>query len=507
MKKLFGSLLCGWLLMLMSCERILDKPPASEIDLPRYFQTANDAETLLIGCYSRLFVNAGFYTDILFAGNRSSDDIIPIRSGPDAFDDRTLLRPDDGGVRSIWQRSYFLLANINLGLERIAQMPDNVFLRTRKAEILGELHALRAFTYYHLVRLYGGVPLVLRYPTSATSSGNAVPRATVDQIYNQINEDLAAAEAAVPASYPGLSTQGLVLSVPVIESKGRFTLAAVRALQADVALTQRNYQRVVEKADQIIGSGLYSLTPDFRTNFRGPRVTFNRDLSVYQNTVESIMEVQAIPGSEATGGQMFFFLDGFPPLFGVSPEFSNFIFPDQDSRPEQRADSIRKAWSVGIASPTVHYAVKYREFYFDGRYNNVYGTFGTPNPDNYHVYRLAEILLFKAEALNEAGFGNPQAFDAINQVRRRVLLPDLTPTNTPNQQAFRAAVRRERRVELFFEGGKRWFDILRYNQQTPGTARTLLGPKLPSDDRLLLPIPLDELRQNTAMTQNPGYSQ
>ncbi len=507
MKTLFKYLLCGWALLLGSCQSILDKPPASEIDLPRYFQTANDAETLLIGCYARLFVNAGIYTDILFIGNRSSDDVVPIRAGADPFDDRNLLRPDDGGVRSVWQRAYFLLANINLGLERISAMPENVFLGSRKAQIIGELKALRAFTYFHLVRLYGGVPLLVRYPTAATSAGNAVARATEEQVYTLINEDLTAAETSVPATYQALGTQGLALSIPVIESKGRFTLASVRALQADVALTQRNFARVVEKADQVISSNLYQLTPDFRANFRGPRSTFNRDLSVYQNTPESIMEVQAIPGTDASGGQMFFFLDGFPPFFGVSAELSNFIYPDEGATPVQQADSIRKVWSVGIASPTIRYAIKYREFYFDGRYNNVYGIFGTPNPDNYHVFRLAEVLLFKAEALNETAYGNAQAFAAINQVRRRVLLPDLTPTNTPNQEAFRVAVRRERRVELFFEGGKRWFDILRYNRQTPGFARGILGAKLPNDNRLLLPIPLDEMRQNTAMVQNPGYSQ
>lgn len=507
MKIIFKYLLCSGFLMLASCERVLDKPPASEIDLPRYFQTANDAETLLIGCYARLFVNAGFYTDVMFAANKSSDDIVPIRSGADPFDDRTLLRPDEGSVRNIWQRSYFLLANINLGLERITAMPDNVFLNGRKAQIIGELQALRAFTYFNLVRLYGGVPLQLNYPTSSTPAGNAVARATEEQIYAQINSDLAAAELSVPAKYPALPTQGLALSIAIIESKGRFTLASVRALQADVALTLRNFARVVEKSDQIIGSGLYTLTPDFRSNFRGPRSTFNRDLSVYQNTPESIMEVQAIPGTESTGGQMFFFLDGFPPFFGASPEFSNFIFPDAGASPAQKADSIRKAWSIGIASPTIHYATKYREFYFDGNYNNVYGIFGTPNPDNYHVFRLAEILLFKAEALNEIGYGNAQAFEAINQVRRRVALPDLTPANTPDQEAFRQALRRERRVELFFEGGKRWFDILRYNRQKPGTAQELLGAKLPNDNRLLLPIPLDEIRQNKAMVQNPGYSQ
>lgn len=507
MRNLFKHLLCGWALILTSCESILDKPPASEIDLPRYFQTANDAETMLIGCYARLFVNSGFYTDILFVGNRSSDDVVPIRSGADAMDDRTLLRPDNGDVRSIWQRSYFVLANVNLGLERIAAMSDNVFIGNRKAQILGELRAIRAFTYFHLVRLYGGVPLLLLYPTSATSTGNAVARSTVEQVYAQINEDLNAAELSVPPSYPVLPAQGVVLAVPVIESKGRFTLASVRALQADVALTQRNFSRVVEKSDLILASGLYQLTADFRQNFRGPRSTFNRDLSVYQNTTESIMEVQTVPGTDASGGQMFFFLDGFPPFFGVSPEFSNFFYPDQGASAVQLGDSIRKTWSVGVVSPVIHYAIKYREFYFDGNYNNVYGIFGSPNPDNYHVFRLAEVMLFKAEALNETAFGNPQAFEAINQVRRRVKLPDLTPTNTPTQEAFRTAVRRERRVELFFEGGKRWFDILRYNRQTPGTARTLLGAKLPDDNRLLFPIPLDELRQNTAISQNPGYSQ
>jgi starch-binding outer membrane protein, SusD/RagB family len=500
---------CVLVLGTAGCKDVLDKPPASEIDLPRYFQTANDAETLLIGCYARVFVNEGIYTDILFAANRSSDDVIPgANSGVDPMDDRRGLNASDGTAREIWRRSYLVLANINLGLERIAAMPDGVFVNNRKPQILGELRALRAFVYYNLVRLYGGVPLILRYPDNISASGNAVVRAAEEQIYTQIIEDLGIAEASVPASYPPLNTQGLTLSVPVLESKGRFTLASVRALQSDVFLTLRRYSEAAQQAEKIVASGIYKLENDFRSNFRGPRTTFNPNLGVYQNTTESIMEIQAIPGSDATGGMMFFFLDGFPPRFSVSDELSNFFYPDTLATPAQQADSVRKLWSVGVVTPLrkgVKYATKYREFYFDDRYNNVYGTSSTPNPDNYHVYRLAEIHLFRAEALNEVGYGNQTAFDALNAVRTRALLKPLTAADLPDQASFREAVRRERRLELFFEGGKRWFDILRYNQQEPGFARRVLGEKLPDDNRLLLPVPQDELRLNTLMTQNPGY--
>jgi starch-binding outer membrane protein, SusD/RagB family len=145
---------------------------------------------------------------------------------------------------------------------------------------------------------------------------------------------------------------------------------------------------------------------------------------------------------------------------------------------------------------------------------------------NYIYYRYTEVLLGYAEAQNEAVGPDASVYSAMNAIRARVNLPDLTPGLT--QAQMRDAIRRERRIELCFEN-KRFHDMIRW-----GIAHQVLGQKLhgmkientvPANNsgvwkytpvelitparfamkQYLHPIPQTALAQNPKLVQTPGY--
>ena len=129
------------------------------------------------------------------------------------------------------------------------------------------------------------------------------------------------------------------------------------------------------------------------------------------------------------------------------------------------------------------------------------------------IYRYADVLLKKAEALN----GQGKVYDAcepVNIVRRRAGLQDienLMPAemrdnmNTPEgQEWMKEKIIHERRMELAFEG-HRWFDMVRIDNGEYALDFLRSIGKNVSKERLLFPIPLTEMDSNHLMTQNPGY--
>ena len=162
---------------------------------------------------------------------------------------------------------------------------------------------------------------------------------------------------------------------------------------------------------------------------------------------------------------------------------------------------------------------------------------------DWHVIRYAEVLLTYAEAKNEITGLDASAFDAVNQVRRRVGMPDLLnsdaskPTYCGTQDALRQRIRNEWRVEFALEGSKRKWDIRRWGIAKEVLNAPFLGMKYkmvddpanadPKDEgkvcilyqgenikltgskyedhNYLFPVPQAELDLNPALGQNPGY--
>jgi hypothetical protein len=117
------------------------------------------------------------------------------------------------------------------------------------------------------------------------------------------------------------------------------------------------------------------------------------------------------------------------------------------------------------------------------------------------VYRYADVLLMKAEALNEQG-QTAQACEPLNIVRKRAGLANIVNLT---QDAMREKIIHERRMELAFEG-HRWFDMIRIQNgdYAINFLRSISKSRV-TKDRLLFPIPQTEMDANSLMTQNPGY--
>jgi hypothetical protein len=123
------------------------------------------------------------------------------------------------------------------------------------------------------------------------------------------------------------------------------------------------------------------------------------------------------------------------------------------------------------------------------------------SPENFPVLRYADVLLMKAEALNELG-QTTQAEEPLNEVRARA---GLGAVSGLSQSDMRTKILHERRMELAFEG-QRWFDLIRVDNGQYGIDFLHSIGKLNMNTKfLLMPIPQVDIDANPNLAQNPGY--
>ena len=125
------------------------------------------------------------------------------------------------------------------------------------------------------------------------------------------------------------------------------------------------------------------------------------------------------------------------------------------------------------------------------------------SPANFVVMRYAEVLLMKAEALNELG-RTSEAEGPLYEVRQRAGLTDRSTIEGLTQSEMRERIFQERRMELAFEG-HRWFDLIRMPDNGGLNFLHSIGKTNAQAKHLLLPIPLQEIEANNHLEQNPGY--
>lgn len=366
---------------------------------------------------------------------------------------------------------------------------------TVSARLQGELRFLRAYFYFAAVRYWGDVPLILDPMTSAEQAF-AITRSPLDSVYDAIIADAGYAATALPASYKGSDV-------------GRATRGAAEMLLAEVYMTRHQYSDCEKELRLITGSSEYSLLASYADVFDPAN----------KNNAESIFEVQFKDGSsgEASNFIYQFAPVGSPKSLLPGPAIgSGRNLPTKDMIAAYEPNDLRKDVSVGYVTRggvNVYYVKKYAHA-TDPTYA------GTP--DDWPVYRYAGALLLLAEAINEQGYQTGEPFTLLNQIRTRAGLPALKPSDLPDQQSFRDAVLHERRIELAFEN-HRWFDLLRtgtaiavmtaYGKSEIADPTTPPPDFLPlnensfqvTKDKLLFPIPSDELNKDPHLTQNPGY--
>lgn len=471
-----------------ACNKFLDLEPKSnniwvnDTGDSILYQTANEVETALAGVYAD-FRNEYFELDYFIVGDAQSDDAYAGADNPWMFEvDDYNLNALNGLVTRDWRYLYGTIGLANLVINNVMLCPDPSLTQERRNEILGEASFIRAYIYFRAVQTWGEVPLQLKEVT--TVSAEVLPeiypllfpdRAPVDSVYTQIISDLEVALANVK---------------PVAEHKGFATTGAVNAVLAKVYATMEppDYNKVVQYCDAVINGG-YSLLPNFEDLWNNSA----------ENTAESIFEVNY----EGTATNANWGVNMFLRLFGES-DWKKFNVPSNDlvKAYDDEGDVIRRNSTIIFSEegfPDNYWPQDNYPFIWKWRIS------GNNSPQNYIFLRLADIILLKAEALNELGDVNGAAA-LVNQIRSRVDLPN---TTAAGQDEMRLAIEKERRLELAFEG-HRWFDLKRTGRaiEVINNAVDQNGQKLGynlTENRLLWPIPQGELDLNTSLVQNPGY--
>jgi hypothetical protein len=303
--------------------------------------------------------------------------------------------------------------------------------------VKAELRFLRALHYFNLVRLFGDVPY-RELPTLNAGDALHVARTSKEDVYEKILDDLEFALDYVPSN-PNF----------------RANIWGTKALLAKVYLTLQQYDLSYTMANDIIENGPFILAPTFD------------DLFAQDDDSEIIFRVEFNEQDWTRLAQYF-----APNILGGRKEF----WPTEELVNLFSVNDVRKVSSVG----TDGQGFKYRDI--------------ATGSDNVIVFRLADMILTRAEALvNTPGSNENDIRTDINSIRNRASLVNYSGSD------FLTEIQIQRRLEFAFEG-HRWFDLVR-----TGAATTVLGI---SQDYTLFPIPKAEITNNNAINetdQNPGY--
>ena len=482
--KLIILLLSASGLLGSACNKEISKAPISNLTTGNFWKTANDAEAGLTGAYNSLYQQ--FYIwDYETNGDVQSDNCYAGGNNPDNFAiDNYQLNALNGNVTRDWQGLYDGVANANAVLDNVPGITDPSWAgTTRKQQILAEAKFLRALHYFYLVTAWGDVPLVLT--NNATGAALYPARTPASQVWIQIEQDLISADSSLlPASGSNPNT-------------GRALQGSADALLAKVYAQQLKYDSCLIWCNKVLANSYYSLLPNYADLFDGN----------HKNTVESLFEIQhsTIANTTNYGPELLL------PYSLTGDTWAKFNVPTNDLIADYKSqnDTVRENASVyftvasdsnGAIPPPytqlpVPFSYKWKQ---PGGFNS---------PDNEILIRLADIILLKAEALNQTG-QTAQAIPLINQIRARVNLP---VTAAATQTDVAAAILNERRLELAFEGW-RWLDLLRAGSQyTINLMATQIDPNgkplnyALTTNRLLWPVPQSERDLDVNLSQNTGY--
>ncbi len=521
------------LLVFTGCRDYLTEIEPGTTLLNDFFTSTAAAKQNVTGCYVPLMWEYNnTYLSEWFIGDIVSDDALKgggsTSDMADSYDmENWRTTSQNTLLLDFYRAQYQGIARCNLAIKYITKMEigtDSIFTPTMKNNLLGEAHYLRAYYYFRLVRVFAGVPITTEVIDNSDNWG--VPRASTEQVYNLILEDLTKANYMLP-----------VRSAMKAEDLGRATKGAAQAMLLKVNLYMASpywnkqltqdaatyYAAAKQWGDSIIASGEYSLCPNYEDNFT----------LAGENGQESVFEIQYMEVPWGDYGEGFGFTAGsFTQILTRSRSSLigggwGFNHPTQNLYDEFEASDIRRDVAILnpadslIETPSV-------EIYLGSRYlNNKYGMYRDPadqgggfgkwslhatrGPLNNRQIRYADVLLMYAEAC--LGTGDEASARAyINKVRQRVGLADVATADN-------ATLRHERRVELAMEG-HRWFDLVRWEGVAGNGLKAHMDAYKATETQEaqshiqefvagkheIFPIPQEEIQLNpTEMKQNNGY--
>lgn len=468
------------------CEKWLDLIPPQGLIRQEFWQTKEDVEAVVMGAYETFAT----MDDMLFRYGELRADMVTgdVNLGEgERMVAESNIYPDNWLCN--WADFYKVINYCN---EIIKNAPlvreiDNTFTDYQLQGYLSEAYFLRGLAYFYLVRIFKDVPYVTE-PTETDDADVYPAKMAGDELLRLVMGDLDNIRRF--ATTDGYQT--------LAEIRGRATKASIDALMADISLWLFEYEDVITYVERIEANEEYELLPSARWF----------ELFYPGNSLEGIFEFQfddQLNQPNSLYGMTQRLSYSYDPsqkaieMFGI--EFSKEFVRGQDATIRKYGENDFIIWKYVGRAP-------------DGE---TVRSGSVQRSCNWIVYRLADVLLMKAEALSQLGrYG--EALSIINEIRVRA---DVTSLSLPDSPvAYEDAILQERALELAFEG-KRWFDLVRmgsrnnYSRKSelieiiissvPSTQKRILATKLTNPLGWYMPISETEVERNPNLVQNPYY--
>lgn len=407
-----------------------------------------------------------------------------------------------------------------------------------------EARFLRAFFYFELIKRYGDAPLILEPLT--LEEANSLTRTPFNEIVDFIVEECDDISSKLPVDYNNLPNKetGRITRGAAMALKSRVLLYAASPLHNSAGSADK-WIKAAEASKAVIDSSWYTLENNwgaFLNKRASKEVILGRRQGVSnqfeqvnfpvgyhgivstgncptQNLVDAFeMKPSGLPVTDPASGY-----DENNPYAGRDPRLAKTVILNNSTWKGQTVE----IWEGGLNAPPLERATKtgyYLKKYVDETINLTPGSV-TAKEHHWAIFRLGEVLLNYAEAMNEAygpddaaGLGLT-ARGAVNMVRSRASMPGF-PAGLSKEE-FREKLRNERRVELAFEDHRFWdvrrwkignttkdiygMKITKAQDQTFNYEKVLVENRVWDDKMYLYPIPQSEIYKNNKLTQNPGW--
>jgi starch-binding outer membrane protein, SusD/RagB family len=489
MKNLINNTIisCLMIFLTIGCSKdFLDRNDPGALSYDKLYHSKEDFIAALAGCYQAIM---GPATDNVYFGDITADNCYISRYQPsgDMPDmDKLVVTPSNGELNTYWSNNYSSIQKVNMLIDKLA---TSAVTENDQKVFIAEAKFLRAYSYFNLLRVFGGVPLYDHLVDINTIYD--VPRASEEEVFNLIISDLTEARNVDSYRTPeDLATAGGKASTTAAKT----LLGKVYLWKKDFATAETTYADVIATSgkqlvdladlydpdqpfnDEIIFSINYDRVNGFGSPFVTAAIPYNSPIGIYPNVIQK-------------GGAGAFMIEPY-----VVSKFS----PD-DKRASMLIDTLIFE-NLGILDTNI----------FSRKYLDLQTTFNYWSGSNTIILRYADVLLSYAEALNENG-KTTQAYTYINQVRTRAGLSDLPAGYSKEEMS--SALADERQKEFILEGD-RWFDLVHRgfdflkNEMDSYIPHAYLDQNkilVVKNNCLLFPIPEAQRQVKPILEQNPGY--
>lgn len=487
MKKLKIYLAAALTCLFTSC---LDTELYTTIAVDDFFKTESDAQAYLNGVYggfrdrsARCYIPAGEYAYQMLNEVAGANLIF----GPGAQKgNQLLMEKAEWGVdlyvtSSLWMDLYMGISRTNIGIDNLEKLTNKTPLIE---QFIAETRVIRAWFYADLSYLYGDVPFIT---TSKFDLMSKPSRTSQNEVIDFCIEEIKKSADKLPESYPA-------------KDYGRLTKWGAKAKLCKIYLEAKKWKECAELADEIITKSPHKLIADYKKLWGVEN----------EKNAEFLFVIPSLPpryqhSAYAAHFQPADYLNEDGTVIGWDYYRATWDFYNSFDPADKRRADLLTSYKAKVKGEVVMKEI--------GR-----GVGEGPIPNKFPIdpahidwtegtdivlLRLPDIILARAEALNELNGPNKESIDLINTVRERAFgnaEHNLKLADYSSKEVLRSAILQERSWELFLEGYNRR-DLIRHGVYIDAMKKK--GSKNVTDSQLLLPIPQSELNMNPNLTQNP----